>query len=132
MRIVISLKSVSWIDPPKFAKQIADAGYGARKEEVRLTVVGTVERDGDRLVLTLPEMKPPIRLLLSATGLKDKAAAATATEAIKLLEQNVGKLVEVEGMWIPADKGAGPLALQRLAPVKFSEHAKDPVPKAGT
>lgn len=74
------------------AKTIEDGGYGARREDIRLTLMGTLNKEGDSFVLMLEDVKPgPQVFLLSGE--------------VALLEALVGKSVQLDGLWKPGKKG---------------------------
>ena len=130
VHLEVTLKQGVWIDPAKFIQQIADAGYAARKEDVRITLTGTVSKEGERLFLTADDLKPaPPRFeLIQAKGRTEKEAAAWS-EAFKAVSAGAGTTVELEGYWTPANtkknKDALPtLSVTRVAAGKADELGK--------
>ena len=127
MHLDITLKPGTWLDPNAFIKQIADAGYAARKDEIRLTLTGKLSQNGDRVLLLLEDVKPGPQtlLLVSGTSKDDKESKAMA-EAWKQTTAKIGEVVEVEGYWkagdTKKDKGAlSTLTLTRLSPIKTED-----------
>lgn len=119
-----------WIDPPKFFKQIEDAGYGARKEDVRLNLTGKITKVGDRLLLTVDDVKPKSQafVLVEGKSKKEKETKALAG-AFKEAGDLVDKQVEIEGEWKPPldkkDKAALPtLTVIRIVIPKPKEEGK--------
>ena len=74
------------------AKTIEDGGYGARRDDIRLTLTGVLSKEGESFVLTLGDVKPgPQAFLLSGE--------------VALLEPLTGKPVQLDGLWKPGKKG---------------------------
>jgi hypothetical protein len=102
----ITLKSGYWIDPPKFFKQIDDAGYQARRTDVRLTLTGKITQEGDRLLLVLDDVKPGTQkfVLVKGESKKDDVRQKLA-DAFKEAGDLADKQVELEVEWkAPTDK----------------------------
>lgn len=122
MHLDVTLKAGSWIEPEKFIKQIADAGYEARKDDIKLTVTGKLDRDGDRLALTLDDVKPATQKFVVTKGDSRKEKEAREfTDAYAQAETLAGKRVEIEGYWRPADRKKDKDALPSLAVTRITE-----------
>jgi hypothetical protein len=106
VHVDITLKSGIWIEPTKFFKQIEDAGYGARKEDVRLTLTGKINKVDDRLLLTVDDMKPESQTFVLVEGKSKKEKEMKAlSDAFKETGIRVDQTVEIEGVWkAPSDK----------------------------
>ena len=131
MHLDVTLKRGVWIDPAKFIQQIADAGYAARKDDVRVTLTGTVSKGGDRLLVTVDDLKAgSVKFeLVLAKGRNEKEASAWS-DAFKAVGESAGKPIELEGFWTPANlkknKDALPtLSVIRFAAVKPDEEGKE-------
>jgi hypothetical protein len=112
VRLEIALKPGVWIDPQLYVKQIAGAGYAARKDEIRLTLRGRVEREENWLALVVDDVKPgPQRFTLELATSKDEKEAAAFKEAYSRLADLAGTTVEVDGWWRAATKKDGPVVL---------------------
>lgn len=121
MHLDVTLKPGTWIDPPRFFKQIGDAGYGARKDDTRLTLTGKLTKDGDRLLLTLDDVKPGPQSFVVVRGTSKDAKEAQALDtAWSEAQKLAGQMVELEGRWKPGEKKGAPqsLAAIRVTPVK--------------
>ena len=96
-----------WVDPALFAKQIAAAGYQARKDDVRLTLRGTVKKEGKHLLLAVADVKPgPQVFVLQAAASNDAREKEVFGAAYGQLAKYAGQAVEVEGFWqAPVKKG---------------------------
>lgn len=73
---------------------------------MRLTLTGKITKDGDRLLLTLDDIKPGVQkfLLVKGDSKKDDAKQKLA-DAFKEAGDLADKQVELEGEWkVPADK----------------------------
>jgi hypothetical protein len=118
----VTLKRGVWIDPAKFVQQIADAGYAARKDDVRITLTGLISKDGENLLLTAEDLKPgpPKFELIQAKGRNEKEASAWA-EAFKVAGASIGKMVELDGYWTPANVKKNKDALPNLAVIRVKE-----------
>lgn len=123
----MTLKPAAWVDPDKFIKQIADAGYAARKDDIRLTLTGKVTKEGDKLFLTVDDVKPgPQKFLLLQGMNKNEKQAKDRSDAYQAVSSKAGEIVELEGLWKPADtkkdKQALPsLSIIRVIPAKSAE-----------
>ena len=94
-----------WVDPAQFIKQIAGAGYQARKDDLRLTLTGKVTKEGDTYLLTVADVKPgPQVFVLNPATSKDAKEHASFSGAFGALAQRVGQATEVEGFWSPPGK----------------------------
>jgi hypothetical protein len=125
----VSIKPGVWIEPSRFFQQISDAGYAARKDDVRLTLTGTLVKEGDRLLLRVEDVKPgPQEFLLLPGKSKDEKEASAFAEAFQEASEKVGKTVELEGVWKPADKkdktALPTLTLRRVAEIKPNENER--------
>jgi hypothetical protein len=104
VHLEITLKPGVWIDPGKFIKQIADAGYAARKDDIRLTLTGKVTKEGDRLYLSAEDLRPnPEKFLLVQGAAKNPSDIKARIDAFTEVSGLVGQASEVEGLWKPAD-----------------------------
>ncbi len=122
MHLDVTLKAESWIEPEKFLKQIADAGYEARKDDVRLTLRGKLDKDGDRLILTLDDVQPgPQKFVVTQGESKKEKEAKDFADAYAQAQGLVGKAVEIEGYWKPADKKKVKEALPGLTVTRIAE-----------
>jgi hypothetical protein len=98
----VTLKEGVWIDIPRFFKQVSDAGYGPRREDVRLTLTGKITEEGNRLLLTVDDVKPGPQVFLLAQGKsKDAKEKGQMEKAFKDARSLVGEVVEMEGVWKP-------------------------------
>lgn len=126
----ITLKPGVWIDPSKFIKQIADAGYAARKEDIRLTLIGKVIKEGDKLLFMVEDIKPDTLKFLIKQGIsKNEKEVKARAEAFEKVGAKVGETIELEAFWNPADtkrdKEALPtLSVIRCNTVKHEDEAK--------
>jgi len=132
----VTLKPDAWVDPEKFVKQIADAGYAARRDEIKLTLTGMLLREGERLLFTMSDVKPgPQTFIIVAVASKVEKDEKAIEEAFKEAGDRVGETVEIEGYWRPADtkkdKNALPtLALIRVSASSGAAPATNPRPEA--
>lgn len=116
----ITLKPKTWIDPEKFIKQIADAGYAARKEDIRLTLTGKITKEGEKLFFTLEDVNPdPKKFLLKQSTSKDDKEAKAWADAFEEVSRRVGETFELEGFWRPVDTKKGKEALSTLSVIQF-------------
>jgi hypothetical protein len=77
------------------AKAIDDGGYSARRDDIRLILVGMVQKEGSQYVLVLSDVTPgPQTIELSGDA--------------KLLEPLVGTTASITGLWKPGKKGERP------------------------
>jgi hypothetical protein len=99
------VKPGAWIDPSQYIKSIGDAGYQARKDDVRLTLMGKLSREGDDYLLTLDDVKPgpQVFVVQAATPKNEKERADFAT-AFGRLGKLTGQEVELEAFWKPSSK----------------------------
>lgn len=112
----VTLRPGAWVDPSTFIKQIGDAGYAARKDDIRLTLTGKVVKEGSKLVLVVEDVKPaPQRLELLPPPAKNAKAANSWKEALKTIDDAAGRSMEVEGYWTPANTKKDKDALPSLA-----------------
>jgi hypothetical protein len=121
VHIDVTLKPGVWIEPPRFFEKIADAGYAARKEDVRLTLSGSLSKEGDKLILTLADVgSAPVKLAVVEGKGKDAVETKQATDAFKSANDLAGQPVEIEGWWrAPKQKGGtAELAVTRVTPAK--------------
>ncbi len=111
----IQVKRGAWIDPAQFFRNIRDAGYQARKDDVRLTLTGQVAKQGDQLLFLLNDVKPgPQAFLLAPDTPKDPRERAAFTAAYNDMIRRVGQTVGLEALWKPAaDKGGRATLLVR-------------------
>ena len=88
-RIEVSSRSGIWLDPALLLKQIARAGYEARRGDVLVRATGRLRRVGDRWTLALEQPGGAARevALVGAPGPGWVEDAA----------------VEVRGLWRPGD-----------------------------
>lgn len=118
----MTLKPGAWIDPALFIKQIADAGYEARKDEVRLTLTGKLDKEGDRLLLTLDDVKPePQKFVIVKGESKKEKETKDFADAYTQAEAFAGKTVQVEGLWKPANTKQDKNALPTLTLTHIGE-----------
>ena len=124
----ITLRPGVWIEPTKYFEKIADAGYAARKEDTLLTLTGTIAKEVDQLIFTVSNVgSSPVKLQLFARKTKDEAETSRSEAALKSAGELVGKPVEVEGWWRPADKKVRE-SLPTLAVVKCRNEEKEKTP----
>jgi hypothetical protein len=120
------VKPGAWIDPSAYIKSIGDAGYQARKDDVRLTLTGKLSREGDAYLLTLDDVKPgpQVFVVQSATSKNEKEKADFAS-AFGRLGDMTGQTVELEAFWKPpAKKGEKAILLvRRVGPVSQAKTA---------
>ena len=127
MHLDVFLKRGVWIDPPLFFKQVEAAGYGARKNEVIMTLTGKLAREGDRLILTVDDVKPgPQKFVIVKGTSKDSKQNHSFGHAYDEAGKHAGRAVEVDGWWKPPadkkDKNALPtLAVTRVVESKPAE-----------
>ena len=101
----ISLKPNVWVDPSKMLKQITDAGYAAREDEIRFTLTGKFTKEGDVITFVLSDIKSEqVSLLITAYKGKDEKRTKENTDAMKSGESLIGQKLEVEGDWLPPPK----------------------------
>jgi hypothetical protein len=100
--VEIKLKPKTWVDPSALAKAIDEGGYKARREEIRLTMTGTLSRENDVYLFTLGDMTTQPPLVFKVLG-----------DSV-LLEPLVGKSVKIEGAWKAIKKGESYPTLQLL------------------
>lgn len=118
VHIDVTIKKGTWIDPQKYIDRIADAGYAARKEDIRLTLTGQLAKEGERLILTMSDVgAAPVKFAVVEGKGKDAAETKQMAEALDATTKLAGQTVEVEGWWRPVkQKTAG--ALVELAVVR--------------
>ena len=105
MHLDITLKPGVWIEPTRYFQQISDAGYEARKDSVRLTLTGKITKEGDKLFLTLEDVKPnPVKFVLLAGTSKKEEEAKKLAVAFQMAGEHLDQTLELEGTWKPADK----------------------------
>ena len=68
VHIEISLSQGVWIDSSIFTQQIKGAEYEARKDEIKLTLIGTVVKEGDVITFTLSDVKPKMTAFTLQSG----------------------------------------------------------------
>lgn len=130
MHLDVTLKPGIWIDPEKFIKQIGDAGYAARKDDIRLTVTGKITKEGDKLLFSMEDVKPgPQKLLLVQGKNKNEKEAKAWADAFMETSNKIGETVELEGFWKPGDtkkdkEALASLSVIRISPVKSEEKEK--------
>ncbi len=96
----ITLRPGAFVEPPVIFRQIAAAGYQARTSDVRLSAAGALTKEGDRLFLTLDDVKPGPQTFALAPAPSKKAAEQEANmAAFKSLAARSGQRVEVTGLW---------------------------------
>ena len=96
----ITLRPGAFVDPPVVFRQIAAAGYQARASDVHLSAEGALTKEGDRLLLTLDDVKPgPQTFALAPASSKNAAEQAANTAAFDRLAARAGQRVEVTGSW---------------------------------
>jgi hypothetical protein len=96
----ITLRPGAFVEPSLVFRQIAVAGYQARTSDVRLSAEGTLTKEGDRLLLTLHNVKPgPQTFTLLPAPSKNTTEEATNTAAFNRLAARAGQRVEVTGQW---------------------------------
>ena len=115
----MTLKRGAWIEPDKFIKQIADAGYEARKDEVKLTMTGKLEKEGETLRFTMDDVGavPQKFIVRRGTSKREKEAQDFAA-AYSKAQDLAGKTVEMEAYWQPADKRKDRNALPSLVVIR--------------
>jgi hypothetical protein len=128
----ITLKPGVWIDPSKFFQQIANAGYGARKDDVRLTLTGKLTKEGDQLFLTLDDVQPgPQKFrVIQGEGRGEKEGEVFA-ETFRKAAELLGQTVEVVGDWHPSAEKKNKTApslliLRKAAPFRLPEKNSNP------
>ena len=93
------------MDPTLFFKNIGDAGYQARRDDVRFTMTGMLSKEGDTLLLTVSDVKPgPQVFALAPATSKDAKEQAAFTAAYDDLAKRVGQSVTLEAFWKPPAK----------------------------
>ena len=118
-RLEIALKPGAWIDPPQLFRQIAEAGYQARKDDVRLALTGTITKEGDDLLFTMGDVKPGPRVFRLAEAVsKNTEEQAALTAAFRGAGQSVGRPVQIDAYWqSPAEKeGKATLLVRQVRP----------------
>lgn len=122
MHLDITLKPGVWIDPAKFIKQIADAGYAARKDDIRLALIGKATKEGDKILFALEDagQDAPKFMLLKGESKNEKEAKAWK-EAYEKASAKAGELIAIEAFWKPADVKKDKDALPTLALIRVSE-----------
>ncbi len=127
----VTLKPGTWADPNKMLQKIEEAGYAARKEEIRLTLVGKIAKEGDHYLLVLDDVKPgPQSLLLQSYRGKDTVAVKDNAVTLPKLADFAGRNVEIESYWSLPDKKdktapatLAPVRLTLAKPVEPDKHA---------
>ena len=84
--VEIKIKAGVWIDPLRLVKAIGEAGYQARRDDIVLTLTGTLIKEKSGYLLQVSDAKPGPQVL-SVQG--DSVAWETL----------VGVPVEVEGFY---------------------------------
>ena len=108
-------------------KQIADAGYGARKEDIRIVLTGKVIRENDQLFFLAEDLKPASQKFSLLKGVsKNEKEAKLWSEAFEKAGSSLGETVEIEGYWKAADtkkdkSAKASLSLIRIKPLKPEE-----------
>ena len=114
------------MDPNAFIKQIADAGYQARKDDIRLILIGKLTKEADRLVFTMDDVKPgPLRFEVIRGTSKDEKESKSLATAYEEASNRAGQKVEIEGYWKPADTKKDKTALPTLAVTHVSDVKPD-------
>jgi hypothetical protein len=98
---------------------IKEAGYGARKDEVKLVLTGTIVEENGTLLFALRGKDMEQQFLL-ASEIEKAVPTPASLKALGEAKGLVGKPVEIEGWWRakPADeKDALPtILLRRVVP----------------
>ena len=119
VHLEVTLKPGIWIDPSRFIKQIADAGYAARKNDIRITLTGKVSKDGDGFLLTVDDLKPEAVQFRLVEGMsKDPKVTGTWNAAFKTVTAAAGQTLEIEGFWTPSNKKKQPNGLPSLSVIR--------------
>ena len=117
----MSLKPGVWIDPAVFFKQISGAGYEGRKDDVRLTLVGKVSKEGDKLFFTLEDVKPAkLKFEVVQKSSKIQKEAELWAKAYSELGDKADQTVEIVAFWKAADLKKDKDGLATLSPLKTS------------
>ncbi|WP_395139530.1 hypothetical protein [Armatimonas sp.] len=98
--VEIKIKAGVWIDPLRLVKAIAEAGYQARRDDILLTLTGTLVREKGGYLLQMSDVKPEPQVLFVQ---RDSV----------VLEDLVGVPVEVEGFY-GTQKAGVPMTLRLL------------------
>lgn len=98
--VEIKIKAGVWIDPLRLVKAIGEAGYQARRDDILLTLTGTLVRENGVYLLQMSDVKPGPQLF-SVQG------DSVSWEAL------VGTPVEVEGFY-GTQKAGVPMTLRLL------------------
>ena len=121
MHIDVTLKPGVWIDPAAYFKQVSNAGYEARRDDFRLTLVGKVSKEGDRLFFTVEDVKPgPQKFELVRKNSKIQKEAEDWAKAYSELSDKVDQSVEIVAIWKSADLKKDKAGLASLAPIKVN------------
>ncbi len=122
----ITLRPGAYVEPSVIFRQIAVAGYQARTSDVRLSAIGTLTKEGGRLLLTLDDVKPgPQTFTLAPAPSKNPAEQAASTTGFDRLAARNGQRVEVTGQWRAA------MNKTDLPTLLISGAGESPKPKAG-
>ena len=116
------LKRGVWTDPPQFFKQVEAAGYGARKNEVAITLTGKLTREGEWLLLTVDDVRPgPQRFVIVKGTSRDSKQNHAFGHAYDEAGKHAGRSVEVDGWWRPPADKKDKAALSTLAVTRVVE-----------
>ena len=105
----VLLDAGAWVDVSTMLRTIKKAGYPPVPEDVRLTVSGTIRRQGDEYVIELDAMKKSVALALILG--KDNARIAADLAA------RGDRMATLEGHWQPpadGQAGTGSLRVDKL------------------
>ncbi len=99
------------MDPAALAKAIEGGGYGARRDDIRLTLVGALSKEKESYFFTLNDVQPGPQIF-------------TLSGDVNLLEPLLGKSVKIEATWKAARKGDAGASLKLLSAVAEPEKAR--------
>ena len=103
-RLEVYTKQGVWVPPSSMLEQIARGNFDARRQDVRITVVGTMQSNGDRSTIEIDQPGSPSVSLTLVPGKELRP------EEMPALRQRTGERVELTGIWRPG-AGEGPARL---------------------
>ncbi len=112
----VTLKPGVWVDPARMTRVVNDVGYEARRDDVRLTVVGRLEIEGTGYRLVVGDVSPAQAFSLVAYAGKDGGSRKASGGGMAALPGLAGHPVELSGFWKPDADGPGAsLAVLKVA-----------------
>ena len=126
VHIGITLKKEAWIEPVDIFKKIADAGYEARHDDVRFTLIGTIRQVDGLLLIEIDGMKPDFKPLTLVKGKsKDARLQLKFDDGIAQAQKLIGEKVELIAYWVAPVKKKDLESDATFAPILVSKWEKE-------